>query len=588
MRGLPRGPGWLASLALVTGLAGEGTSFAQEAPAARAYVLDSGTRSIAALELPTGKRVATLSIEGSPEAMLRSPDGRRLVVLDRGPGEDKGDRGYKAKGKASATVVDPATMAVVARTELGWGLEAPRWYFSPDGSRLTVLCPGYEAKNPAESLIRELVTLDLATGGEARRLTLEHGTVPILPTKDGRSLLAIQGLPREAKFPFPQSRLWFVDLEGPSTPAKLDMGGWTYLYTDGVHFHLLDAGKPDKNPQKNRNGTLQIASVERRALEDTVDAGRGPRGLVQDEQGGQVFILSDGPPVGESAKAESELRVVRGATLAATLKVAANPRWIQRHGDVLYVVGGRAVTLVDPANLQVTATIPLEKGGSALVGDDDTPTALATSPDGKRGFVLYGPIGPFSNVTDRLVVLDLEQRRAVGAVKTGRGGKKFLQAMKRGLANMPGGGMGALMFGYPENVASPWSLAVRPDGRFAYALNMNTKDVTIVDSSTAEAVEKIGAGGYRLELLKGGGVLAVVSGSELHLLDTATNKKTAELELKGLRGLFLSPDGAYAVAPADRTVLCLDGATGKVLARLTDFVKPEVVVFDPPPGQVRP
>src|SRR6266568_3739637 len=123
MRGLPRGPGWLASLALVAGLAGEGTSFAQEAPAAWAYVLDSWTRSIAALELPTGKRVATLSIEGSPEAMLRSPDGRRLVVLDRGPGEDKCDRGYKAKGKASATVVDPATMAVVARTELGWGLE---------------------------------------------------------------------------------------------------------------------------------------------------------------------------------------------------------------------------------------------------------------------------------------------------------------------------------------------------------------------------------------------------------------------------------------------------------------------------------
>ena len=304
-----------------------------------------------------------------------------------------------------------------------------RWYFSPDGSRLTVLCPGYEAKNPAESLIRELVTLDLVTGRETSRLTLEHGVFPILPTKDGQSLLLIQGLPREAKYPFPQSRLWLVDLAGPSVAAKVDMGAWAFLYTNGVHFYLLDTGKPDKNPQKNRNGTLQIASVEGRALANTVDAGRGPRRLVQDEQGGQVFILSGGPPGGESAKAEGELRVVRGATLAATLKVAANPRLIERQGDVLYVVGERAVTLVDPVSLRVTATIPLEKGGSGLVDDDDTPTALETSPDGKRGFVLYGPTGPYSNVKDSLLVLDLEQRRAVGAVKTGRGGKKFLRTM---------------------------------------------------------------------------------------------------------------------------------------------------------------
>jgi len=525
--------------------------------------------------MPTGKRVATVSLEGNPQVMLRSPDGRRLIVFDRGPGDDKGDRGYKARGKSSATVVDPAAMAVVARVELGWGIEPPRWYFSPDGSRLTVLCPGYEAKNPAESLIRELVTLDLLTGREASRLTLEHGVLPILPAKDGQSLVLIQGLPRNAKYPFPQHRLWLVDLKGPSVAAKVDMGAAASFYTDGVYFYLLDTAKPDKNPQKSRNGTLQIASVERRAIENTVDAGRGPRRLVPDEQGGQVFILSDGPPGGEPAKGEGELRVVRGATIAATVKVAANPRMVERRGDVLYVVGERAVTLVDAVGLGVTATIPLEKGGSGLVDDDDTPTALLTSPDGKRGFVLYGPTGPYSNVKDKLLVLDLEQRRAVGAVNTGRGGKKFLRTMTIGM------GIPYRIYWHTEATGNPWGLAVRPDGRFAYALNMKTKDVTIVDSTTAEAVEKIGAGGYRLALLTGGAVLAVVSGSQLHLLDTATNKKIAELELPDLRGLILSPDGAHAVALAERVVLFLDGATGKVLARLPDFVKPDALVFEP-------
>ena len=150
-----------------------------------------------------------------------------------------------------------------------------------------------------------------------------------------------------------------------------------------------------------------------------------------------------------------------------------------------------------------------------------------------------------------------------------------------------GAGIPVRTYWHP-GAGNPWGLAVRPDGRFAYALNMKTKDVTIVDSSTAEAVEMIGAGGYRVALLTGGGVLAVVSGSEIHLLDTATNKKTIELELPGLRGLFLSPDGAYAVAPADRVVLCLDGATGKVLARLTDFVKPDAIDFEAPEALAQP
>jgi len=136
-----------------------------------------------------------------------------------------------------------------------------------DSRRLTLLCPGYEA--------------------------------------------VIQGLPRTEKFPYPQSRLFVVDLAGPSLRATLDMGGWNNLYSDGAHFYLLDPGKPDKNPQKNRNGSVQIAALERGAVAGSVDAGREPRGLYQDETGGQVLIPSDGPP----GSFEGELRVVRGDRL---------------------------------------------------------------------------------------------------------------------------------------------------------------------------------------------------------------------------------------------------------------------------------
>jgi len=499
---------------------------ARAQPASKAFIFVGGARTITSLELPSAKTLAALPLEGSPQAMLASPDGSRLIVLDRGPGDDKGSRGYKAKGKSTATVIDSATLSVVARVDLGWGIEPPGGFFSADGSRLAVICPGYDAKNAAEALPRELVTLDPRTGQVMGRLTLERGPVAVRTTKDGRTLLLVEGLPRGSYPSFAQSRLWSVDLAGPSVAGKLDLGPFGFL-------------EPD-------------------------------------EQADQLYIVSGG--VGKDAsKQEGELRVVRGAHVAATLKVAPHPRLIAREGELVYVVGEKAVTVVDPAGLRVVATLPLESEGKSLVDEDDAPTELRTSPDGKRGFVLYG-------LNERVVVLDLEQKKAIGTTKTGRGGKKFL----RGLANVAawsaslnGGFMGqlaALPFRLHRGPASE-GLVVRPDGRFAYALDFKTNDVTVVDANTAEAVEKIGGGGRELKLLTGGGAVAVVSGSEVTLLDTASNKKATVVELSGLRSLVLSPDGAHAVALGERTVLYLDGRTGKELARLTTFGKPAAVIF---------
>jgi DNA-binding beta-propeller fold protein YncE len=545
-------------------------AIAGAAQTGKAFILDSEAPALTVLDLASGKAVARLALSGKPARLLRSPDGSRLVALDPGPGEDKKERGYKAAAKSVATVIDPAAMSIVGRVELGNGVAFGRAYFSPDGSRLTVVCPGYEAKNAAESQISELVTVDLATGHEVGRLVLEPGVFPIVPSKDGRTLPLLQGLPRTDKFPFPQSRLWIVDLAGPSVVAKLDMGTWLNLYTDGTHFYLLDPGRPDKDPQKNSNGTVQVASLEQRALAGSFDAGRGPRGLYQDERGGQVFIPSDGPP----GTPQGQLRVLRGANLVATIEVATNPRLFQREGDIIYVVGEKAVTLVDPVALRVTATIPLAKGDKDLVDDNDVPTELAVSPDSKRAFILYG-------VHSKLVVLDVEGKKAIGSTKTGRGGKKLFGNLMGGMFGLAG----LLVSGYsPWAFASPNMLDVRPDGRFAYAINSQTKDVTVVDASTAEAVEMIGGGGYALKMLAGG-TLAVVSGDKVQVIDTEKNVKALELELPDLRGLAVSPDGTRAVALAKHVVVCVDGLTGKELARVTDFVGPSDVVFESPPAR---
>ena len=138
---------------------------------------------------------------------------------------------------------------------------------------------------------------------------------------------------------------------------------------------------------------------------------------------------------------------------------------------------------------------------------------------------------------------------------------------------------GFLAAGYaPWAFTAPTMLAVRPDGRFAYAINTQTKDVTVVDGITAETADMIGGGGYALKVL-GGGAMAVVSGDQIQIVDTARNRKTAELELPELRGLAVSPDGAHAVAIAKRLVVLMDGR-GEEIARLTDLLGPSDLVFE--------
>jgi hypothetical protein len=204
---------------------------------------------------------------------------------------------------------------------------------------------------------------------------------------------------------------------------------------------------------------------------------------------------------------------------------------------------------VDPASLQVTATIALVKGTEAVVDDDDRPFELVATPDGRRAFIHYP-------AHDKVAVLDLENGKAIGAAKTGRGGKKFMNALASGLSY----GMTDRIYFYGAD--DPPQMQVRPDGRFAYALNLDTSDLTVVDGDTAQAVEKVGAGAEVMILgrYRGG------RGAGAQLIDTARNVKLDPVLLPGLRPVR-SPDGAFAVALAERTVVILDGTTGKERAR---------------------
>ena len=580
-----------APLCLVAALAG-----ALEATSARAaerpYVLDRDHPSLTALALPAGTAAGTLALQGRPEAIVRTPDGATLLVLDQGPGKDKGESGYQATGKSSVTIVDAAALKARARVELGYGIlggEIPTGLLSPDGQRLVIVCPGYESKNPSEKLARELVTVDVAKGEEVGRLTLDRPVSDLSSDREAKTafLFSARRGKKEGATP---ARLLMVDLAGPSVVADVELKGDPQppvVSPDGGFLYLLDAGKPDRKPDKHVPGTVQVVSVADRKLVETLDGGSGPRELTVDHKSGHVFFVNDGASAQGLDAAFGELRVIKGAALATTIRTAPAARFLRFSpaGDRLYVVAPQAVDIVEVPGLQ-SHPMHLDRAKGAVLYDDPGPAKeLALSPDGKRAFVLY-------EKSSKLLVLDLDKEDSVAMVTTGRGGIKFMKALGAAAltaasyysAQQSAQGGGTFFYDVYRIGMAVTSVVVRPDSRFVYVLNTQSGDVTAVRADNGEVVEKMAGGGSGLRLFPGGKRLAVLADDLLKLIDADANQKGPELPMNNLRSIVPTPDEKSVLAVTDTEVVLLDAATGSVKSRAGGFKRAVQVVFAAAPA----
>jgi YVTN family beta-propeller protein len=545
--------------------------------------------SVTVIALDTGKVVGSAPLEGKPERVVASPDGRRLVVLDKGPGKQTARFGYHPKDKSWATVIDAHTMEIVARTELGWTVTTGMvldgvgvgglWAFSPDGRHMTISCLGYRSQKPKEALPRELVTLDLESGDVIRRVELERAIDAFMTTPDGATAVVYSAYEKQRKQPAFPVELRFVDLatlEVQNTVSLEGDPGAPTLSPDGSFLYLLEYGKPHKKPDKNINGRIQVVSLTKRSYEVSLDAGSAPRELVVDEEGKQVFVLSDREPLAEKKKEKKRpgiLHVVRGNEVKATLEVGENPVFLRIAPDRewLYVVSEETLTPVDLVALRSLRASELDgagfdwltSGGSS--GGSGDVKELAFSSNGKRGYVLYAG-------SSKLGILDLEKRTMLAEITTGRGGVKFFKKL------------GDSRYSVNPALMTNTTLVLSSDEKFLYVLNSHSNDVNIVNTETLQIVNKIGVGGdaNRIELLPGGDFVAVRTGKEtLHLIDTATNEKVSELPVGG--DFVHSPNKKHAVAMAKKTVYCLDGSTLKTMAQIPHFERPIQIVFQPRP-----
>ena len=154
-----------------------------------------------------------------------------------------------------------------------------------------------------------------------------------------------------------------------------------------------------------------------RTVQSVADAGSKPRGLVLDDRGQQLLMLSDGPPVKGPANNNrpGELRVIRGAAPSAPIPVGTSPERLELSADgkTLYALGTNSVAKVTMADLKPAPPLTFKVWGEEL----------RVSPDGTRLYMVNG---------EYFKTFDLATGAQLTEVRTGRMSMKLLQALENG------------------------------------------------------------------------------------------------------------------------------------------------------------
>lgn len=540
------------------------------AAAQRLAIADAGGKAIAILEVSSGKIVQTVTLADAPSQVLATSDGKRLVAISRGPGKTTWLDEFRPTGKASAAVIDGATMKVLGRVELGW--DASDAQITKDGRRLMVLSPGVDASG-AEAKTGSVHVIDLVTGTAKGAIPLDRPAKGALLSGDQKQVIIYsQGAPRQKR----PTLLRFLDLEKPdAAPVDVTIDAKTNppaAFEGHDLIYLLD-------PPLGRAGTLHVVSASQHKLLASHKVGQGASLGAFDEATGRLYVLSQSTSKGQRGW-NGWLDIFKdGQPIGPTKTIVDHPSRMTFTPD-------RKMALVSGADTFVLPLDTLEPGTGIKAY---LPYEVHYGPDMKRAYFYYWTADACCSVS----VFDWEKREKIKGYMIGSTGARIGQALLAAAATVgsysasqsaakSSGSSSFYYTVYTPRVAKAGRgmMVVRPDGKFAYALDPQTDYVTRIDAETAERLEgiKVGSASRALVPLRDKGVIAVIADKSVTFIDTATHEKSGELTFAGpLRDVETTPRGDRGIALAEGRVVVFDAA-GKTVSE-TPLKKPVSWVF---------
>ena len=568
------------------------------------FVLDTKEKSVKVVDLSTGEIQKSITLSGEPVAMRQTPDGSKLIVLNRIMGKVKtailkGPRfiPYRA---TKISIIDIASRSVTTTLTLGWGLQdtyfergsfnfkakfgMDNFHFSEDGKFLSVLCTGFQAKPPRISRPCELVTVDLEKGEIAGRVNMERKAYNVIYTPGSRTAVAfLPGILSKKKQSFP-AEFKFIDLDHFKVSGKItpQPSLTHFLFSpESKYLYLLNVGELENNIPS----TLQAVSLATFKVEKTLELGFKLMNFSIDKPACQILVVSSGKKNGEDVPGETMLHIIRGSEIMKNIPVAAGHRLLRitPNRKHLFAIGEKEMTVVDYVSLEIAKVIPYESPAKLSVKE------FAITPDEKRGLILYSD-------SSKLSILNLDTGKSIALVTTGR---KNLKKLTKFLGVVLSGVGSALNQRIGERLNQPnyksfredlylldspnTDLMVRGDGKFCYVANNQTSDVTVVDTKDGKVLKKFGAAIASGFKPLPGNVIGMFAGSSLEFLDAAKNEKIGRvgLGIDGYLNQFLTlPDEVHGIALSGRAVYSINIPSAEVVWKNKKFKEPKEIFYE--------
>lgn len=183
--------------------------------------------------------------------------------------------------------------------------------------------------------------------------------------------------------------------------------------------------------------------------------------------------------------------------------------------------------------------------------------------------------------TSKVAFVSLKENRVERIVTSGRSSVKVGKTL--GAAALAGAM--SYMRSYPlflslRPVPNP-RLKSSPDGRFVYALNTFSGDITIVDSDDYSIIDRIPVGEvHGLLDAPGGKYICTFGPKRIFLIDTQTNKIQADHKLASgkFNNLYMDEPGRRIFAMASNALLVWDAEKGSLVTAIEGFAEPYLVV----------
>lgn len=220
------------------------------------------------------------------------------------------------------------------------------------------------------------------------------------------------------------------------------------------------------------------------------------------------------------------------------------------HASEVYITNQKddSVSIIDTEKTRVTETVRI---------DGWFPHNVTFTPDGREAWI--------SNLGSANVsILDTATRKVTMALP--RGGLCEGPIHPRGPRSEPKG--------MPENCSRVHEVAITPDGKKAYILNLDSDHIWIFDTESKKELGRIKVGSTARMVFSSDGKVGYLVSShtkKIPVVDTYADKVIGEIPVgKGVFGLSISPDDSllYITTGSDNHLIIIDIATQKKVAEM--------------------